>query len=172
MQPAPHTGSTPPLKRHAALVPLSRDHYVGLVQAQHLIRSADADEVQRRKVIREFLDAWDSDISVHFKDEERLLAALMDEPDRERMFQEHKTLRRIATEARERHRQVDPGADWVRKAGELLRDHIRWEERVAFGHIEQTVDPMMLAMLEEQTAMVEQSRSRGRGRRRPSPTDD
>ena len=156
----------PPLKRHESLQPLSRDHYVGLVQAQHLIKSADADGAQRRRVLAEFLDAWARDICVHFEDEERLLPELIEAADRERMLMEHVRLRELADEAARRRRQVDPGGDWMRGLGEMLRDHIRWEERVAFEHIEDSADPMRLEMLSEQTAMIERSRPRGRGRGR------
>ncbi|MBZ0173395.1 MAG: hypothetical protein K8E66_13510, partial [Phycisphaerales bacterium] len=78
-----------PLKRHEGLAPLSRDHYLGLVQARRLIQSADEDDVARRKAVAEFIDAWDRDIVTHFRDEERLLTGLMDDADQRRLFDEH-----------------------------------------------------------------------------------
>ena len=65
-----------PIERHEALTPFSRDHYTGLVQAQHLSKAAESDAVARRKAIAEFVDAWDTEIAAHFADEERLLAEL------------------------------------------------------------------------------------------------
>ena len=116
-----------PIERHEALAPLSRDHYVGLVQAQHLKKSADADDVARRKAIAEFIDAWDHEIAPHFADEERLLVDLASEADRQRLLEEHQRLRELAGQARELRHQTDPAADLVRQVREKLEEHIRWE---------------------------------------------
>lgn len=151
-----------PLKRHPALQPLSRDHYVGLVQAQHLIKAAHGSDIDRRTAIREFVDAWHGDIVVHFDDEERLLPDLLDEAAKKQLLEEHGRLRALAAEADERRRQVDPGAEWVRELGRLLNDHIRWEERELFSSVQQQASDEQLAALEEQTQVIEQERNRGR----------
>ena len=75
--------------RHEALIPFSRDHYVGLVQARHLIQAANADAGARRKALTDFVNAWDADIAEHFYDEERLLMQLMGTDDQQRLFDEH-----------------------------------------------------------------------------------
>ena len=154
--------TNPPLPRHAALQPFSRDHYVGLVQAKHLTASADATDADRRKAVREFLDAWQSDIVVHFDDEERLLINLLDEAGKDQLLKEHGRLRELAAEANERRRAVDPGAEWVRELGQLLNDHIRWEERELFPSVQQQADDAELQALEAQTQVIEKSRNRGR----------
>ncbi len=155
-----------PLQRHPALRPLSRDHYTGLVQAQHLIKAADGDAAARRRAVAELLDAWATDIAEHFADEERLLLPLMNKADTRRLTDEHQALTRAAAEAREQRRQTEPDADWLRRAGELLRDHIRWEERELFPRIEADADEAALRQLETRTAGIEASRPRNacRGR--------
>ncbi len=156
--------TTPPIKRHPALQPLSRDHYVGLVQAQHLIKAAAGSDVDRRAAVADFIDAWDGEISVHFDDEERLLVPLADDAHAQRLRDEHDRLRSVAEEARERRRQVDPGADWVREAGTLLNEHIRWEEREMFPAIEAAA-PEALRDMEPETSRIEASRPRNRSKK-------
>jgi len=156
MPDSPH----PPLKRHVSLQPFSRDHYVGLVQAQHLMQSADAGPDQRRKALDEFLQAWAGEISVHFDDEERLLPQFLSGDPLDRLRREHEVLRGLAGTARQRAGAPDPGAAWVRELGQLLSDHIRWEERELFPLIERSASPEKLEHLTAETARIEQSRPR------------
>lgn len=125
-----------PMKRHHTQQPLSRDHYQGLVQSQHLIRAAVSDVAGRRKALTEFLDAWEREIEPHFQDEEQLLADLASPAEREQLLEEHRRLRGLADEARSRRKQVDPGAEWMPDLGQTLHAHIRWEERELFTSIE------------------------------------
>lgn len=156
---------TPPLKRHPALQPLSRDHYVGLVQARRLAKAADGNGVDRRAAVAAFLDAWDADIAEHFDDEERLLAPLADDAGRTRLCGEYDRIRALVEEARERRRRIDPDARWVRSLGRALHDHIRWEERELFPAIESAANDR-LTELKPETDRIEAARARGRGRRR------
>ena len=150
----------PPIVRHEALAPLSRDHYVGLVQARHLILAADEDDVARRKAVEEFIDAWEREIAVHFRDEERLLSALMDEKDRQRLLDEHARLTELATKVCAQRRQIDPDPLTLREFGQSLEQHIRWEERELFSRIQDRMNPSRLDELQKQTVMIETSRPR------------
>jgi len=149
-----------PIERHEALAPLSRDHYGGLVQAQHLKKAADADDVARRKAVAEFVDAWDTQIAPHFADEERLLAGLTQSNDRDRLMEEHRHIRSLADKARELRRQTDPAADQIRHIGETLEKHIRWEERELFVRLQQELTEGQLASLAQQTDSIEKQRPR------------
>lgn len=149
-----------PIARDQALAPLSRDHYVGLVQARHLIKAAAKDDVARRKALSEFLDAWDRDIAVHFDDEERLLEGLAGPEDYNRLLQEHRRLAELAEQARAMHRAVDPDPETVRRIGQALDDHIRWEERELFNRVQKGAAPEQLEQLERQTAAIELARPR------------
>jgi len=151
----------PPLKRHESLQPLSRDHYVGLVCAEHLRKAglADGDAAARQKALDEFLDAWRREIAQHFADEERLLTELMTESEAAELDRQHGDLRARA-EAAERQGSDDPGAEWCRALGEALRDHIRWEERELFPALQARATPQQLEILAEHTAPIEQQRGR------------
>jgi iron-sulfur cluster repair protein YtfE (RIC family) len=152
----------PPLKRHESLQPLSRDHYVGLVQAQHLIRAADADLDTRRQVVAEFLAACSGEIGEHFDDEEDLLAPCI--PDLmllEQLCREHRTLRAMAVRLRETA--SNPDGAFMQRVGQALHDHVRWEERELFPAIEATCPAEKLEYLLVQTEKIEKRRRRGRG---------
>ena len=89
----------PPLKRHAVLQPLSREHMGGLIQARNLQRAADMTEPDRLRAIGEFMDTWRAEIKEHFDDEERLLLPLTDSPEmRQRLLHEHHALRDLANQ--------------------------------------------------------------------------
>lgn len=151
-----------PIARHAALQPLSRDHYVGLVQAQHLRKAAKGAAVDRRKALAEFLDTWAMEIVGHFAEEERLLGPLMNEPQRDRLDNEHGALRALAAEAKQRRRSVDPEVEWIEHLGRTLHDHIRWEERELFNAIQEACEPHQLAALQHATEQFEARRPRSR----------
>lgn len=159
---------TPPLKRHPSLMPLSRDHYVGLVQGQHLIEAAGGSSVDRRTAVAEFLDAWNTHIAQHFDDEERLLCPLADDVGRERLLEEHHRLRSMANEAKQQRQKVDPDPKWVHEVGQVLTHHIRWEERDLFPALQSTRSSELDAMRAE-ADQIEMSRPRSaQGEQRPS----
>ena len=74
------------MKRHPALIPLSRDHHNGLVQAVRLRRAAaDGDASARLAAAREFVEFFRNEERVHLRDEEEELFPLIEElvPDNE-----------------------------------------------------------------------------------------
>lgn len=160
----------PPLKRHESLQPFSRDHYVGLVQAQRLMRAAiNPDAEERRKVVANFVAAWDREIDAHFVDEERLLSDLALPAERARLLEEHAALRAHAARARVLCEQGHPSPQWMIDLGKLLNDHIRWEERCLFPSIERRADEPRLRELGERTREFEVNhRERFNCRHRPA----
>lgn len=156
----------PPIHRHDALSPFSRDHYVGLVQARHLIRAADADDDERHHAIAEFIDAWRNDILIHFEDEERLLLLLMNDADQQRMLAEHRQLAELESNVRAQREQVSPDPEVLRETGELLERHIRWEERELFNRLQDQAGQAALSALHHSTAEIEASRDRDLSRSR------
>lgn len=151
-----------PLKRHESLIPFSRDHYVGLVQSQHLLKAAKEDDTSRRKAVADFIDVWAIEVEPHFSDEERLLPRFMCESDAVRFEADHARIRSLAKQAADQRRQIAPDAEWMRELGQTLHDHIRWEERQLFPTIEQNTAPQQLEVLRQQTSKVEASRPRAR----------
>ena len=135
------------LKRHPSLIPLSQDHHHGLVMAERLIRGRSsnpnvewpADPPEQAARLVEF---FESDLEPHFQAEEAhvfpLAARSMPDGAAEvrALLRDHETMRSMvhafseSPEART--------AERLRAFGELLRDHIRQEERVFFEHLQQS----------------------------------
>lgn len=156
--------TTPPLKRHAALQPLSREHMSGLIQARNLQLAASQGLERRRRAIDDFVRTWRTEICEHFDDEERLLLPLTESTElRHRLLDEHAVLRGLAARC-----EADPDAaaaepELARRLGVLLHDHIRWEEREFFEAV-QRGHPEALARLTEEAVAIEKRRPGSRAR--------
>ncbi len=145
------------IKRHPALQPFSRDHFVGLFHANQLIWLREG---RARKdlptTVANFLQAWQTEISIHFLDEERLLPPLpVSRESISRLLNEHEMLRKYVTELTK-----NPSIDNSYKLGRSLDDHIRWEEHHLFPEIEKALSEERLSLLQGQTNEVEIARDR------------
>ena len=149
----------PPIRRHASLVPLARDHYRGLAAAQDLGRAAAAGPAERRRAAERFLEAWRSPIADHLADEERVLVPRIGPADERRLAAEHASLRRFAREAAAA-RDGAPSGPWLRLLAAVLRDHIRWEDRALFRRIEADAGEAALERIGAETARIERERTR------------
>lgn len=151
------------MKRHAALIPFSHDHQHGLAASLRLSRAVahlqqtDEDEPLLLEC-ESFLRFARTELASHFAEEEHALAPLLlEHPDElgravDRMLREHalirRTIRRLAHEYRR-----DLGtssielAQHAAQAAELLRRHIRWEERELFERLQEIVQPAELDRL-------------------------
>ena len=144
------------MKRHAGLVPLSRDHHHGLVMAQRLIlgRSTNpradwpADPAQQAARLVEF---FETDLGPHFEVEEAHVfpAAARDLEDGESrtraLVAEHETMRKMVRDLAAQPTSRLP--ERLSAFGELLKGHIHTEERILFEQMQATCDPEALETL-------------------------
>ncbi|MGV1047722.1 MAG: hemerythrin domain-containing protein [Solirubrobacterales bacterium] len=132
------------MKRAEALRPLSREHLTALLVAKKL-READDPEAASGS----FLDFWRDDGQRHFRVEEEVLLptwAVYAEVDRagvSRMLEEHLAIRREAL----RLAAGEATLEQLRALGQLLHDHVRFEERQLFPLVEAALQPASLARL-------------------------
>jgi hemerythrin-like domain-containing protein len=121
------------MKRAEALRPLSREHLVALLAAKKLKEAAGLEEATRA-----FLDFWRSDGRRHFRVEEEVLLpgwamhAAIDRDGVRRMLDEHLAIRREALRLEAREASLEE----ARELGQLLHDHVRFEERQLFPRVE------------------------------------
>lgn len=131
------------MKRSQALVALSRDHHKALAVAQKLRRVEDAPEAAAL-----FQAYWEQHGAGHFRVEEEVLLptwAQLGEINHEaaaRLAREHLAIRTAALKLVEQ-----PELDLARDLGQLLADHVRFEERELFGLIEKDLGPSELELL-------------------------
>lgn len=129
------------MKRSAALVPLGHDHHQALEAAVRL-RRATAEDLE--DAIERFREFWSGRGRRHFEIEEELVLPSLEGDQEwdglaERVRQEHEQLRTRAE-----------SLDTVESAhalGQLLNDHVRFEERELFQVLEARLDPVRLSRL-------------------------
>ncbi len=151
------------LRRHSALVSLSRDHHGALMQALWLRRAGESPSRQgAAAAAAEFLAVYRSDLVGHFADEEEVVLPLAGHADAEgaaRIRGEHRELQALALKLGEA---ASLGADLrplALEIGQLLDDHVRFEERSFFMAVQATLSSAELAALDR--ALREHREARG-----------
>ena len=142
------------MKRHPALIPLSHDHHHGLVQARRLRRAAESSADDRREAAGAFLDFFARDTRLHFRDEEEGLFPLLAADERStdllaRALVEHQRLRALVSELEGELADGEVSAARMERLGNALEEHIRFEERILFPHIEEVTPEDVLRRLQE-----------------------
>ncbi|HVY77660.1 MAG TPA: hemerythrin domain-containing protein [Solirubrobacterales bacterium] len=143
------------MKRAAALRPLSREHLAALLVAKAL-READDEHAAAGA----FLEFWEREGKHHFRVEEEVLLpgwALHAEVDRagvSRMLDEHLRIRREAL----RLEDGKLGLEEIHALGQLLHDHVRFEERTLFPLVEEALSEEAMRRLAER---IERSEAEG-----------
>lgn len=135
------------MKRAEALRPLSREHLVALTVAKDLREATDPSAASN-----EFLEFWREEGRNHFRAEEEVLLpvwALHAEVDRagvDRMLAEHLEIRREVL----RLEAETATLSQMQRLGQLLHDHVRFEERELFPRVEEDLDEVAADQLARQ----------------------
>ena len=140
------------MKRHDALVPLSRQHHDGLALCVFIERDlrGGADTEVAERLRKQALDAWELELSGHFAVEEDVLfpavrAAIPCPETVDRLVQEHREIRaEISSLARASASELEAR---LRSLRERLVAHIRFEERVFFEAVQDSVSETALGDL-------------------------
>jgi hemerythrin-like domain-containing protein len=146
------------MKRHPALVPLSRDHHHALVIARRLRQATAADAADST---RAFLVHWEEEEQAHFRLEEEILlpayAARGDvgHPAIARALLDHVMVRRDVLRLAEA-----PPLEVVHELGARLAAHVEFEEHELFPLIERTLSEPDLAALGERLRRAGSSHDR------------
>ena len=127
-----------PLKRDAALLPLSWQHQRGLGLSRDLgLGKADAGDIER---------AWNAELEAHFDAEEDLLFPFSEDAHIARVKDDHDWLRATY----ERLRAQPDEAPLLIAFGAVLKAHIRFEERVWFEALQTSLGAERLGALHEE----------------------
>jgi hemerythrin-like domain-containing protein len=142
------------MKRHPALQALSREHHLLLLQARQIRWWVEGDRRSPAFAVvwSEFWESWEATAVPHLQTEERVLlpfylrSLAAEQKYDQRIQEEHGWLRdRVAA-----LRTVDAEARRASLAavGRGLHDHIRWEERVFFEHLQAVLSESDFLVLE------------------------
>ncbi len=133
---------TKPIKRSKELVPLSREHHDGLLLCWK-IRTGLSNKTDISRIVDYTLHFCNTSLKLHFQKEEKFLFTLLPATDSFRIQaeDEHEKIEkytlRIKQETNNAEKTLNDFAD-------LLEQHIRFEERNLFPHIEQVANAQEL----------------------------
>ncbi|RDI75713.1 Hemerythrin HHE cation binding domain [Gaiella occulta] len=140
------------MKRHPALVPLSREHHQELSSARGLRRAATAADDERATAARAYVDRFFSATVDHFRVEEDLLFPLYVRYAGKtevlgRILREHMELHGLVRALRAEVAAGQVEAATLEAIGSLLEEHVRLEERELFEEIQRVVPAAELERL-------------------------
>jgi iron-sulfur cluster repair protein YtfE (RIC family) len=131
----------PPIKRHEALQPWSRDHHHGLLLSWKIKKgfALGIDPLRIKKYTNWF---WSTHLKPHFVTEEDYIFPILgsENPMVKQALQEHQKLKTLF-ESRENVSQTLSEIEY------LINDHIRFEERVLFNAIQEVANKAELELL-------------------------
>ena len=136
------------MKRNEHLMPLTHDHHHALVQARRLKLSAAEAPERRLEAGRGFLDFYERDTLLHFREEEEVVFPLVvgheeAQAPLARLLMEHLRIHALVHQLRA---ETDVGLappDTLSELGTTLEQHVRFEEKTMFPLIERLVAPAL-----------------------------
>ncbi|ODM52132.1 hemerythrin domain-containing protein [Elizabethkingia meningoseptica] len=126
------------MKRNENIVLLSRDHHFGLL-CSWKIRQGLKKEIAAGRIGKYIRYFWTSHLEEHFREEEEILFPHADDEFAERIRQEHQQIRSLTAAI---EIAVDP--ELLLSFANALEQHIRFEERTWFPHLEELLDNQTL----------------------------
>lgn len=134
------------MKRAAELRTLSEDHHHGLVNARRLRQVASEKQGAWEEAATAFLEFWQKDTSIHFRQEEEVLLPVLarygGEPDQESvvwMLAQHARIRGLIMDLSDEVTGKGVRPETLQSIGEALEEHIRLEEREVFPLVEEVL---------------------------------
>ncbi|MEO8820082.1 MAG: hemerythrin domain-containing protein [Ginsengibacter sp.] len=138
---------TKPLKRHDDIVKLSKDHHAGLLFCWK-IRQGVKFHVEKNRMIRYVKYYWDHHFSTHFHEEEAFLFAPVKNDEVQKAIEDHQKIKifidKIGVSG------VEKKEDDLLELADTVDNHIRFEERILFPHLQKTLSEAQLQKIGEQ----------------------
>jgi hemerythrin-like domain-containing protein len=128
------------MKRHESMVALSREHHFGLLFCWK-IRQGVKKQVPTERMQSYVQYFWDNHLQQHFEEEERLLFATLQDSLCDQAISEHNNIRKLV-EAVNSITPVPPNE--LTLLVDSIDNHIRFEERTLFPHIEKVLPEEVL----------------------------
>ena len=123
-----------PLKRSESLVKLSKDHHAGLLFCWKL-RQGIKYHIEKDRMIKYVKYFWDFHLAAHFKEEEEFLFSPVKDREVQKALDDHQKIKivvdKIAVPGQ------DHDEDVLSELADSVDDHIRYEERILFPHLQE-----------------------------------
>lgn len=139
-----------PLKRHPSLIPLSKDHHFGLLLSWK-IRQGIRLGVEEERMVAYVAYFCENHLLPHFHIEEQVVFPFLMPSDPLRMEAEkqHEEIRLLLKSLH------DDDAD-LSHIAMAVEQHIRFEERQLFQHMQESLDASSLQLLQDKIASIHQ----------------
>lgn len=138
------TQKSKPIKRNTALVKFSQEHHFGLLLCWK-IREGIKHNLNAKRIADYVLFFFDNDLQYHFAEEENKLFSKLNDDDvlKQRALKEHNEvygmIKKFGSE--------NVTHELLNEFAELLDNHIRFEERTLFNHIQEKLSSEELTEL-------------------------
>ncbi len=126
------------MKRNENIVPLSKDHHFGLL-CSWKVRQGLKKETEVSRIRNYILYFWKQHLKQHFREEEEILFLYLEDEYTIRIQKEHREIENIISAM-----SSSENTDLISDFADLLEQHIRFEERDWFPHLEEKPDTSAL----------------------------
>ncbi len=130
------------MKRNEHIKPLSRDHHFGLLFCWK-IRQGLKYKINSERIGQYALYFWDQDLHRHFRAEEAILFIERNDSYCQRAINEHREIEQLLKNIRT----TPAEANLLELLATKVDDHIRFEERELFPHLENSLTPEQLTII-------------------------
>ena len=133
-----------PIKRHAAIVELSKDHHFALLLVWK-IREGFRKSIEPARISRYVVHFFETDLTQHFKEEEEFLFSKLPANNELRVQAEedHRQIRQLINELRAN----STNNVLLEKFASTIEGHIRFEERELFNYLQENIPEDELAKI-------------------------
>ena len=122
-----------PIRRNRNIVKLSQDHHASLLFCWKLRQG-----IKRHTAIDRMVNYvqyfWAQHFSPHFKEEEELLYSVIKDAKVQRAIDDHQKIKLLINDLL--HPELKERADQLSGLADTVDEHVRYEERILFPHLE------------------------------------
>lgn len=130
-----------PIKRNEHIVKLSRDHHASLLFCWKL-RQGIKYHISAERLIKYVQYFWQHHLSIHFKEEEEFLFVPPHDEVVQKAIDDHQNIK-IFVEQISLHG-AESGNNVLMELADMVNDHVRYEERILFPHLEEKLSDQQL----------------------------
>lgn len=129
------------MTRNKNILYISRDHHFGLMFCWK-VRQGVKRKVERARIRKYVAYFWENYFQPHFQEESQFLLSKVNDPMSHKAHRQHLAIEQLIAEVITAGESQQP--DDLKKLADLVNQHIRFEEKELFPHLEQTLNEATL----------------------------
>jgi iron-sulfur cluster repair protein YtfE (RIC family) len=136
-----------PLKRNENLLKLSRDHHAGLLFCWK-IRQGVKYHIETDRMIKYVKYFWNHHLATHFKEEEEFVFPPLHDAEVQKALDDHQKIKTFVDTVEVSGMESED--DVLLELADTVDNHIRYEERILFPHLQEQLSDEQLEIIGEQ----------------------